>query len=371
MRTTFAVALLVATSSALALGGCGADTPPPAPPPSPPPLIAPPPPPPEPEPPPPPKPPLAELEAATFRSMVDALNQHEPGKYADLFTADAVFKNAPNPDTVGKDAIVTQFRQLFAAFPDFKFAIERVWQKGNMAAMTWSWTGTDTGGYLGNKPTGRAAGLECASVLWFNPDGLIKELHVYDDAQMVATQLDARSKKGSFRAPPAMPAGSETLAAKGPEDDRTLEPANAFYTALDDKKEADVLGFVTDDSTYEDFTVPVGGKGKKDFKSFYRSYVTAFPDFKQMPFTNQFAVGDTVISEGLFTGVNKGPLGPNRATNRPVSVHFLDIVHFRDGKIARYHTWSDATELLAELHPPKPAPPAPPAPPAAPGAAKK
>jgi uncharacterized protein (TIGR02246 family) len=343
----------------LALVACGEDLPPPQPPPPPPPPpAAPPPPPPAPEPPPPPpKLSMPELESTTVRSMVDALNQRDAGKYADLFTTDAVFKNAPGPDTTGKDAIVAQFRQLFGTFPDFKFSVDHVWQKGDMAAITWSWTGTDTGGFLGNKPTGRPAGIEGASVAWFNPDGLIKEMHVYDDTQMIATQLDPRAKKGSFRAPPKHEMPMETIASTGPDEDKLLEPAKAFYTALDDKKEADAVAFLTDDSSYDDFTMPAGVKGKKDFKVVYKSWVTAFPDFKQMPLTNQFAVENYVISEGLFTGTNKGPLGGAPPTKRPVSTHFLDILHFKDGKILRAFTWSDSTEMTAELHPPKPAPP--------------
>jgi steroid delta-isomerase-like uncharacterized protein len=353
MRTKIAAMLMVGTVALL--NACGGEEPPPQPPPPPPPVVETPPV--EtaaPTPPPPPKPTLGELEATSMKGVVDALNAHDAAKYAALFTTDAVSKEWGTPDATGREAIAGRIQPLFTAFPDLKFAFDHAWIKGNVVASRWAWTGTDTGGLMGAKPTGRPAGIHGAAVAWYGDDGLIKELHIYQDGGTLMSQLDPKAKKGSFRAPPELRDHTETtVAADGADDAKVLGVAKLLYSAMDDKKEADVVGLFNDDSTYDDFTMPASLKGQKEWKATYKSYVSAFPDFKE-PISMQMAVQDYVISEGVFNGTHKGALGPIRATGKPVSVHFLDIIHVKDGKVAHVLTWWNSAEFLTQIGKMKP-----------------
>jgi predicted ester cyclase len=367
MRIHVAVAALVFGMSSLS--GCGGSEPPPQAPPAPsaPPAplasstpAAPP------APVAPPKPSLSDLELASAKAAADAITQHDAQKYAALFTPDGVDKGAGEPDSVGHDAIVARMQALFTTFPDIKLSIGRVWQKGNLVVATWAWTGTDTGGFLGKKPTGRPAGLEGVSLGWYTDDGLVKELHRYGDLATLVSQLDPKAKKGSFRAPPTLPASMDVVSATGtPDEDKEIDLAKALYAALDNKKVADVMGAFTEESTAEDYTMPTSMKGLKDWKAMYDSYSGAFPDFKQS-IANQVAIKDFVISEGTFNGTHKGAMGPIKATGKPVSLHFVDIAQYKDGKIAHFWTWANAAELLMQVGVMKP-----PAPPKAPAADAK
>jgi uncharacterized protein (TIGR02246 family) len=353
--TSMAVSSLVLGSVAVALGGCGgAEAPSPqAPPaaaassaPAPVATAAPTTPPPAPTP---PKPSLAELQLTSAKAFSDALNQHDAEKYAALFTPDGVDKGSGQPDVAGHDAIVANTKALFAAFPDFKIGFSRVWQKGNFLACAWAWTGTDTGGFMGNKPTGRPVGLEGISAVVYTEDGLVKELHRYADDATLMSQLDPKAKKGTFRAPPTLPTSMDVVAAAGsPDEDKELDLAKGFYGALDNKKAADVMAIFTEESTADDFTMPATFKGLKDWKKMYDTYVGAFPDFKQA-LTTQVAVKDYVVTEGVLNATHKGALGPIRATGKPVSLHFVDVVQFKDGKIAHLWTWANGAELLTEI----------------------
>ena len=67
-----------------------------------------------------------------------------------------------------------------------------------------------------------------------------------------------------------------------------------------------------------------------------------------------FGVGDTVIVEGRFTGVNSGPLpGEDGAqvppSGRRVDLPFADFSRILDGKIVEYRTYYDQLGLLTQL----------------------
>jgi predicted ester cyclase len=349
-----AVILLVLGGASVAVSGCGgAEAPPPQGPPAaaassaPPVATA------EPAAPPaasaPPKTSLAELELASAKAFADALNQHDPEKYAALFALDGVEKATGEPDGSGREAIAAHVKGLFTAFPDFKIGFSRIWQKGNFAAVSWAWNATDTGGFMGNKPSGRAVGTEGISTVVFTDDGLVKELHRYGDGATLMSQLDPKAKKGTFRTPPTLPTSTDVFAAAGsPDEDKDLDVAKGFYAALDDKKAADVMALFTEESTADDFTMPATLRGLKDWKKMYETYVGAFPDFKQA-ISTQVAVKDYVISEGVLNGTHRGALGPIRATGKPVSLHFVDVLQIKDGKLAHVWTWSNGAELLTEI----------------------
>jgi predicted ester cyclase len=163
------------------------------------------------------------------------------------------------------------------------------------------------------------------------------------------SQLDPKAKKGTFRTPPSLPTSMDVIASTGaPDEDKLIDTAKGLYTALDNKKAADVMALFTEESTAEDYTMPATLKGLKDWKAMYDTYVGAFPDFKQA-LSTQLAVKDYVITEGVFNGTHKGALGPIRATGKPVSLHFVDIAQFKDGKISHFWTWANAAEMLAEI----------------------
>jgi predicted ester cyclase len=348
------------------LGACGAE-PPPAPPPPPPPApipvdtappaVTP--------PPAPPKPTMAELEETALKAVADALNAHDAQKYASLFTPEGTSHTAGEPEAAGRDAIAASLQPILTAFPDLKFGFGHVWRKHRFVASTWAWTGTDTGGFMGKKPTGRPVGLEGVSLAWFNDEGLIREVHIVEDIGTVILQLDPKAKKGTFREPPGLPASMDIVAyGESPDEEKLLETAKSFYATLDNKKEADVMALATDETAIDDYANPSSLKGLKDWKAMFKSYTAAFPDYKQIIW-DQHAIKDFVVTEGALKATHRGAFGKFHATGKPVSLQFVDIAQFTpDGKVAHIWTWSNTLDFMMQtgiIKAPKP--------PAAPGAA--
>ena len=291
---------------------------------------------------PPPARPLAELQIASLKAASDALNQHDARSYALLFTRDAVHKEAAARDVVGREDIARRMQLLFTSFPDLKFSVDRVWQKGNVAVATWHWSGTDTGGFLGKKATGRRAGVPGVTIGYYNSDGLVREVHVYEDGVNLVQQLDATAKAGSFRAPPAeAPTAMEIIVSSGGADEaQGLAAAKTFYDALETKKEPVATALFGADATVDDFALPPRtGKGPVAWKALYASWLGNFGNYTELPLYSQLAVNDYVISERVL----KGTLGA------PVNLHCVDIAQQKDGKMVHFWTWSNSLELVAQV----------------------
>ena len=89
-----------------------------------------------------------------------------------------------------------------ASFPDSKGAARRIFVKNDVAIIEWTMTGTNTGpGADGKaKSTGKPVGINGLPIVWFTPDGLIKEQHEYLDVPTMMGQLGMGPKGMKTRA---------------------------------------------------------------------------------------------------------------------------------------------------------------------------
>lgn len=292
---------------------------------------------------PPPPPPVAELQIASLKAAADAINQHDSKKYVALFTRTAIHKEAATRDLTGRDEIARRMELLFNAFPDFKFSFDRVWQKGDIVAATWRWTGTDRGpGFMGKRASGKRAGLQGLTVGFYNIDGLIREVHVYEDGQNVLAQLDPAAKAGSFRAPPADSTAAMEVTPAGSDEDKNTAAVRAFYDSLEAKKEAETAAAFSDDATVDDFALPPKpGKGPAAWKATLKSWTGNFGAFTELPLYNLMAVGDTVIVERVLRGTV--------APGAQVTLHAADVIQLKAGKIVQLGTYSNTLELVSQV----------------------
>jgi hypothetical protein len=211
-----------------------------------------------------------------------------------------------------------------------------------------------------------------ATVFTFDDEGMIKEEHRYFDGPTLGSQLDAKAKAGSFRPVASLPTGAtEYHVVKGtPEEKKTLDDGLALYTAFESHKVDEMMKWVGDTTTMDDYSMPGPAMtGPKQMKEVISAYYTTFPDLAQTKQV-QFAVDGFVITEGTFTGTQKGAMGPIKATNKPVTLHFVDVFQIKDAKIVKALTYSNSYEMLVAVGaaPPPGAPPAASAAPQATGA---
>ena len=344
-----AMAAFVATASA-----CGGEpTPPlvPSPMPAPPPPL-PPPPPPVTEPT--PKPAMADVQKKFLADLEAALAARDAKKVAALYATGAVLVSAGKDgvhEAVGRTEIEAArargFTVMGKAFPDLKWVNTRALQRGDVMIVEWVGTGTDTGGFLEDKPTGKKVGWRGISIYWFDDDGLVKrETNVLDPLTIMG-QLGRGDYKGKVRpaaTPPSTPL--QWVTAKDvPELQTNLDAAHAFYALFEKKDEKAIAALMTDDVVHSDLAQSDDVKGKEAVKKELSAWFKAFPDVK-ITATHAWAFGDTVVAEVETTGTFKGPLGPLKPNGKSATTHGVEVLEMSGGKIARLTSYANAREFL-------------------------
>lgn len=297
---------------------------------------------------------MAQKMEMTTRALITAWNAHEVESIAAQYEADGKLTVIGMPEFAGRDGIKTEAQMTLAAAPDFKVGVSRVFMKDNLAVVEWVVTGTNTGDMPQMKATKRPFGVHGASVVTFADSGLIKEEHRYFDMPTQMAQLDAKAKKGTFRPIAELPAGKpETVASTGSADEqKNLDQMNGLYQAIDDKKVDEVLKHISENSDGDDYTEPASRKGTKAVKEYLGVFFKAVPDLKQDKIV-QIAAGDLVVNEVNLHGTMKGNLGPIKATKKPISLHFVDIAQFKDGKVVHMTSYANSMELMPPPAAPK------------------
>jgi steroid delta-isomerase-like uncharacterized protein len=215
--------------------------------------------------------------------------------------------------------------------------------------LEWVINGKHTGELFGVKGKEQPIGHYGLSVVTFNQDGKVVRENRYGELGAVMTQIGAAGTKAKPRPIPEVPKQPEPFGAKGtPEEDKQLEVAKKLLTSLEEKKEADFTGLLTDDMEHDGLFHLETSKGKDGAKKFFKQFTTAFPDAK-FEVTKAVAIGDYVIAESTLKATHKGQLGTIAPTKRPVTLHLVDILKMKDGKIARAWTYQNSLELQHQL----------------------
>src|SRR5262249_35066684 len=102
------------------------------------------------------------------------------------------------------------------------------------------------------------------------------------------------------------------------------------------------------------FEAPGGarGQGKAACAAFFGSWFGAFPD-AHVDVHDLHVVGDVAIEEGTFTGTHDGvlhtPTGDTPPIGRPVSIDYIQVLRFREGKHVSFNLMFDRLLMLEQL----------------------
>ncbi len=102
------------------------------------------------------------------------------------------------------------------------------------------------------------------------------------------------------------------------------------------------------------FQAPGGmsGVGKSACVEFFGSWFGAFPDAHVEVHALHIS-DDVAVEEGTFTGTHRGvlhtPTGDVPPTGRGVTVDYLQVLRFRDGKHVSFNLLFDRLQMLEQL----------------------
>ena len=303
---------------------------------------------------------MADAQKKLLGDLEAALAARDAKKVASLYATGAVLVSAGKEGTheaVGRAEIEKGrergFTVMGKAFPDIKWANTRALQKGDVMIVEWVGNGTDTGGFLDDKPTNKKVGWRGISIYWFDDDGLVKRETDVLDPMTIMGQLgrgDPKAKVRSAAAAPSTP--TQWVTAKdSPEEQANIDTVKAFYALFEKKDDKALTAMMTDDVVHSDLAQPDDVKGKDGAKKELAVWWKAFPDLT-MSVTHAWAFGDVVVAEVETTGTLKGPLGALKPSGKTATTHGVDVVGLKSGKIARLTSYTNARELLVQ-HDPK------------------
>jgi predicted ester cyclase len=243
----------------------------------------------------------------------------------------------------------------FGAFPDMKLAATRMFANDDVVVEEWTCTGTNTGAGFG-PPTGKAFGMNGASVFVLDADGQIKEEHEFADAPTVLAQLGmSKAPARPVIALPAVP--PEVHVAKGTSDEaRDADIARAISRAIAAYDESAFAAVYSDNVSWDDLTQLAPTSGKSARVDALRSMKAAFrsPKLDCSFWSFDGFVAQECALTAQSTGARLVGTAKLSANHKTVALHELDIIMVKDGKVVSGRGYGNRMELAAQLAPPKP-----------------
>ncbi|MGN6170612.1 MAG: ester cyclase [Solirubrobacteraceae bacterium] len=134
----------------------------------------------------------------------------------------------------------------------------------------------------------------------------------------------------------------------------TITTREAFERGTETFNAHDIAGFAEALADDVAFQAPGGmsGQGKPACVEFYGGWLAAFSDGHVEVHAIQI-IDDLAVEEGTFSGTHNGllrtPTGDIPPTGRAVSVEYIQVLRFRDGKHVSFNLMFDRLQMLKQL----------------------
>ena len=133
-----------------------------------------------------------------------------------------------------------------------------------------------------------------------------------------------------------------------------ITPREAFEQGTKTFNAHDLKGFAEVLAEDVVFEAPGGvrGSGKSACVEFFGSWFGAFPD-AHVDVQNVHIMDDVAVEEGTFTGTHNGvlhgPAGDVPPTGRPLSIRYIQVLRFREGRHVSFNLMFDRLSMLEQL----------------------
>jgi predicted ester cyclase len=274
--------------------------------------------------------------------------------YADDAESDQV--DSGQPRSKGPDAIEASAQSFAAAFPDIKGTGELILIKGESTVGVYVLNGTHTGSLLGADghaipPTNKPVGMYQAHVVQADSTGsrVVRE-ELYSDSATMMAQLGLNPAPARPVTTSAAAAPTVVIAAGTPAELSNVEAARAQMAAYNSRDAEGVNAYNAPDLVHRNMAAPADQTAEESLAGMLAIF-QAFPDARLVP-TSVWGAGSYVVVTGRFEGTNSGPLpamGLKSASNRPVSVRYLAITRWENGKVREEWLFYDGMAFAKQL----------------------
>jgi steroid delta-isomerase-like uncharacterized protein len=257
-----------------------------------------------------------------YFAAVDAGNAAE---LANLL-ADDCWASAPFlPQAAPKQGWLGVVQGLKTAFPDMKHDAVDCIESGNKVAVRGIATGTNTGPFMGNPPTGNRINFPFNTIFELDRSWKIKAIYVQFDQKTMETQLMADLPN------PAAKAETDIRAMLAASDEGNGDKFMAYWLP-------EAPNYFAGKQTSGD-----------DMKKRIGAFKTGFPDIKRN-LEDVIVNGTTVTVRGWVTGTNTGPFRGQAPTGNAIKVPWLGLYKLNAaGKIEAGWVEFDTAMLESQL----------------------
>jgi predicted ester cyclase len=274
--------------------------------------------------------------------------------YTDTVESEQV--GSGEPAARGIESTLAVSKGFTEAFPDMKGSGELILVKGNAIVSVYVLNGTHTGPLLGPDghsipATNKPVGFYQAHLAQTDASGnkVVKE-EFYSDSGTMMAQLGLNPAPARPVATVKSAAPTVVLAAGTPAELSNVELLRAQMAAYNSHDLKGVDAFNSPDFVYHDMTMPADQSAKESSAS-TAAFFKAFPDAKLVP-GPAWGAGDYVVVTGRFEGTNRGAMpamGLKKASNKSVSVRYLDISRWVGGKLKEEWLFYDGMAMARQL----------------------
>ena len=244
------------------------------------------------------------------------------------------------PESSGRSAIRSAAERTFAEFGDAKLSTGRIWIKDAHSALVellFSRTNTGDAPELGvPKATNMPVGVLFAAMFDVDDHGRIRRERRYFDMPTIRGQL-APDPKNPVR--PVMtrpPNGTGVFTAGGaPGEAKTIGAQGAYVAALNTRNLDETMKLIAPEFVSDDYVSSDALRGAPALRGLLGELMKAVPDLRAA-IASSFAAGDDGVFEMEFTGTPNG--------GKRVDVHEIQVNQFKDGRMTRSWSWSNAAE---------------------------
>jgi ketosteroid isomerase-like protein len=233
------------------------------------------------------------------RAYVEALSSPGFAALGQLLDDNAHFSFAASSDVLGRENVVRAHDALLGTFDDRKVELRRRLAADKAQVLEWTMTATQ-------RSNRRPLVIQGVALLWVGSNGTLTDIHLYfDEAQREAQPGGDRS------------AGAEN----GP----GLSVVREWLEALETKDEAAYLSAMVDDV---ELITPEASEPARGKAAARAAFEHLHGDIKRLDtqIRNAWDFGPTVVVEYRITGERR---------DRLLETSLVDVVEFRNGKIAR------------------------------------
>jgi len=288
--------------------------------------------------------------AALTRRRLDAWNGRDLGALGRFFAPDCTVESPTAGGTVtGRPAVLAIDQAWFAGFPDVVMATDDLFIDGDQIAWMLTARGTDSGGFMGLPPMGKAFELPMVVLSTMAGEAIAHERRIYDFTGMLV-QIGQLKAKAVGTLPPSVAPQATAHGRLDPGDPGLLSRAAiADLLAVRHeawiRRDAAALADLHAVDCIMDTHVAGRVQGRDAVARVYDAWWTAFPDSaytSEQVIVDGSRVAEVVTQSGTDTGGFLG-LPP---TNRPFRLPIVWLFTLRAQAFVQVRPIWDFTGLL-------------------------